>query len=127
MGSDFSYSDIAGRTLDQDSHAISKQNDKYYVIESTPKSAEDAYSRFFSTIDKKTMVVRSIAFYDRKGEKLKTLTNRKIIIVNGVPLVSLSVMENHRTGGKSTMDRGDIKVDVNFSDKEVGLKGLKSN
>ena len=79
MGSDFSYSDIAGRTLDQDTHKIFQQNDKFYVVESVPVDAADAYSKYYTTIDKATNIVRTVTFYDKKGEKLKTLTNKKVI------------------------------------------------
>ncbi len=127
MGSDFSYSDIAGRTLDQDAHKIFQQNDKFFVIESVPNNAEDAYSKYYTTVDKATNIVRSVTFYDRSGEKLKTLANRKVIKVNGELMVSNSVMTNHQTEGSSTMDRSSIVVDVSFSDNDVGLKGLKAN
>ena len=127
MGSDFSYSDIAGRTLDQDAHKVFQQNDKFYVIESVPNDAGDAYSKYYTTVDKATNIVRSVTFYDKAGDKLKTLANKKVIKVNGELMVSNSVMTNHKSGGSSTMERSAINVDVNFSDNDVGLKGLKAN
>ncbi len=127
MGSDFSYSDIAGRTLDQDAHKVFQQNDKFYVIESVPNDSGDAYSKYYTTVDKATNIVRSVTFYDKAGDKLKTLANKKVIKVNGELMVSNSVMTNHKSGGSSTMDRSAINVDVNFSDNDVGLKGLKAN
>ena len=127
MGSDFSYSDIAGRTLDQDAHKVFQQNDKFYVIESVPNGAGDAYSKYYTTVDKATDIVRSVTFYDKAGDKLKTLANKKVIKVNGELMVSNSVMTNHKSGGSSTMERSAINVDVNFSDNDVGLKGLKAN
>ena len=127
MGSDFSYSDIAGRTLDQDAHKVFQQNDKFYVIESVPNDAGDAYSKYYTTVDKATNIVRSVTFYDKAGDKLKTLANKKVIKVNGELMVSNSVMTNHKSGGASTMERSAINVDVNFSDNDVGLKGLKAN
>ena len=127
MGSDFSYSDIAGRTLDQDAHKVFQQNDKFYVIESVPNGAGDAYSKYYTTVDKATNIVRSVTFYDKAGDKLKTLANKKVIKVNGELMVSNSVMTNHKSGGSSTMERSAINVDVDFSDNDVGLKGLKAN
>ena len=127
MGSDFSYSDIAGRTLDQDTHKVFQQNDKVYVIESAPVNADDAYSKYYTTVDKATNIVRSVSFYDKSGDKLKTLANKKVVKVSGELMVSNSVMTNHKSGGSSTMNRSSINVDVNFSDNDVGLKGLKAN
>ncbi len=127
MGSDFSYSDIAGRTLDQDAHKIFQQNDKFFVIESVPVDKDDAYSKYYTTIDKATNIVRSVSFYDRSGKELKRLANRKVSKVEGELVVALSVMSNSKTGGSSTMDRSKIDVKVNFGDNDVGLKGLKAN
>ena len=127
MGSDFSYSDIAGRTLDQDAHKVFQQNDKFYVIESVPNDKADAYSKYYTTVDKATNIVRSVTFYDKAGDKLKTLANRKVIKVNNELMVSNSVMTNHKSGGSSTMERSSITVDVDFSNNDVGLKGLKAN
>jgi hypothetical protein len=127
MGSDFSYSDIAGRTLYQEAHKVFQQNDKFYVIESVPNYTADAYSKYFTTVDKATNIIRGVTFYDKAGEKLKTLANRKVIKVNGELMVSNSVMTNHKTGGSSTMERSSITVDVDFSNNDVGLKGLKAN
>lgn len=127
MGSDFSYSDIAGRTLDQDTHKVFQQNEKFYVIESVPNKADDAYSKYYTTVDKATNIVRSVTFYDKAGDKLKTLANKKVIKVSGELMVSNSVMTNHKSGGASTMERSAINVNVNFSNNDVGLKGLKAN
>ncbi len=127
MGSDFSYSDIAGRTIDQDAHKLSQQNEKFYVVESIPVDSDDAYSKYYTTIDKSNNIVRSVTFYDRAGEKLKTLSNRKVIIIKGEPVVSLSVMTNHQTDGASTMKRSKFDVEVSFGNNDVGLKGLKAN
>jgi hypothetical protein len=127
MGSDFSYSDIAGRTLDQDAHKLFQQNDKFYVIESVPVDTSDAYSKYYTTIDKATNIVRSVSFYDRSGDELKRLANRKVTKVEGELVVALSVMSNLKTGGSSILDRSNIDVKVSFGDNDVGLKGLKAN
>ena len=37
MGSDFTYSDIAGRKLSQDNHTLIKTTDRFYYIESIRK------------------------------------------------------------------------------------------
>ena len=39
MGSDFSYSDISGRSAKNDNHQLLKTSKKYYLIESKPKES----------------------------------------------------------------------------------------
>ena len=127
MGSDFSYSDIAGRTLDHDAHTLFQPPAPISVIASVPVDTSDAYSKYYTTIDKATNIVRSVSFYDRSGDELKRLANRKVTKVEGELVVALSVMSNLKTGGSSTMDRSKIDVKVSFGDNDVGLKGLKAN
>ena len=43
MGSDFTYSDIAGRKLSQDNHTLIKTTDRFYYIESIPEK----FRRFY--------------------------------------------------------------------------------
>ena len=98
MGSDFTYSDIAGRKLSQDSHKLIKQTDRYYYVESTPVDLERSiYSTIRYVISKKYNVILKAIFYDLTGEKLKTLSNSKISIINGVNVVMYSEMINHQT------------------------------
>lgn len=127
MGSDFSYADIAGRQLDQDTHTLLKETDKYYYIRSVPKRSTDQYSKLDLVINRKLNVPRRIVFYDGKGTKLKTLNNKKINQVQGMYVVTNAVMENHQTKGSSTLDVSDIKVGIPISQNDVGILALKTN
>ena len=97
------------------------------MVESVPVDAADAYSKYYTTIDKATNIVRAVTFYNRQGDKLKTLSNKKVQMVKGQPIVTVSVMSNHNRAGLSTMERNNINVDVRFDDNDVGLKALKAN
>ena len=68
MGSDFTYADVAGRQLNQDTHTLVKEDEKYYYVRSVPKNSEDAYSKISFLIGKDIPVPRKIIFYD-KGRK----------------------------------------------------------
>ena len=53
MGSDFTYSDIAGRKLAQDHHTLIKETDSHFYVESTPKNDQDSiYSRLRYIVSK---------------------------------------------------------------------------
>lgn len=127
MGSDFTYSDIAGRKLNQDHHKLVKESDSHYFIESKPKDAKKAlYSRILYVVHKEYNVVSKAIFYDREGVRLKTLTTTKVSKVNGVHVVILSEMKNHVTNGKTLLNVESMKVGVNIKDDLLSIKGLKS-
>ena len=127
MGSDFTYSDIAGRKLTQDNHKLIKETDRYYYIESIPVNMEESiYSKIRYIISKKYNVVIKAIFYDVVGEKLKTLSNSKISIVNDVNVVMYSEMVNHKTKGRTLLNVKSIDVGLKIKDDSLSIKGLKS-
>jgi len=71
------------------------------------------------------LVPASVTFYDRDGEKLKTLTNQRIRKVKGMYMVIEAVMRNHQSGGQTTMTKRDIDLDHEIDEDRVGIKGLR--
>ena len=127
MGSDFTYSDIAGRKLNQDDHNLIKESDQYYFLESVPKKIESSiYSKIRYVISKQYRVIMKAIFYDLDGEKLKTLTNSSIAQVNEVNVVMNSEMENHQTKGRTLLVVQTIDVGVELKDDLFSIKGLKT-
>ena len=129
MGSDFSYSDVAGRQVDQDVHTFfKKEDDKYYYIRSIPKNSTDAYSKLEVKVYKSIWVPTEVHFYNKKGQKLKTLFNKKISKIEGMYMVVHSVMENHLSKGDTELkiESKKIKVGISLSKGDVGLRALKS-
>ena len=129
MGSDFSYSDVAGRQVDQDSHTFFKsEDDKYYYIQSVPKDSKDAYSKLEIKVYKSIHIPTEVRFYNKKGKKLKTLSNKKINKVEGMYIVVHSIMENHLSKGRTELkiEPKKIKLGISLSKGDVGLRALKS-
>ena len=127
MGSDFSFSDVAGRTLDQDTHELIKETEKNYFIKSTPVDKTEAYSRLDLVISKNYLVPLQIVFYDKQGKKFKTLANKGIQEVKGMYVVQKAVMLNHTTSGESIMNRSKIQVGNKVHPNDVSIKSLKNN
>ncbi|MCH9845013.1 MAG: outer membrane lipoprotein-sorting protein [Alphaproteobacteria bacterium] len=127
MGSDFSFSDVAGRTLDQDTHQLIKEDDKYYFISSTPVDKSEAYSRLDLVISKKYLVPLQIVFFNQKGDKFKTLANKGIQEIKGMFLVQNAVMTNHLSGGESHMLRKETKVAIKIHPNDISIKALKKS
>jgi len=126
MGSDFSYSDVAGRNLNQDSHQFLKETDKYYFVRSTPKDTEDdPYSYIDFIIKKDINTPLKLIFFNKKGQKLKTLTNKKIEKFNNLYLVTEAIMENHLNGSKTSLTISEVVMDSDISDNALGINALK--
>ncbi len=125
MGSDFTNGDIAGRELDRDAHKYVKTKGNYDYVVSVPKDKEDPYSKLMIKVHNKKHVVLEVVFYNRKGEKMKVLENKKIKKIKGMYMIIESLMTNHLTKGKTSLKVSGVKVGHRISDNSVGIKGLR--
>ena len=125
MGSDFSNADMGGRNLDSDVHKLISGDEKYHYVESTPKSADDVYGRLEYKINRKILVPLSIHFYDRAGNLLKVLSNKKIRKHKGMYVVTGAVMENALTNSVTTLKIGEVNTDSVQGDRFFSTRGLR--
>ncbi len=125
MGSDFAYSDIAGRQLDQDKHTLVKEDKEYYYIRSIPVDSKDPYSQIDIIISKKTKTPVKISFFNADKQLIKVLTNDKIVELNGSYEAMEITMTNALKQGKSILVKNNIDVKTPVSDNEVSIKSLK--
>jgi len=125
IGSDFSNGDIAGRQVSRDNHEITSQDAAKIHIRSTPKDAGDAYSRIDSVVLRDILVPERIVFYDRNGDKLKTLSNKRVRKIDGMYLVVEAVMTNHQSGGATRLTKTRIDLARDIDPRRVGMQGLR--
>ena len=125
MGSDFTYSDVAGRQLNQDEHTLVKEDEKYYYIRSVPKDPSDPYSKMNIIVSKKMPVPIKVTFYGKEGQKIKHLLNKNVKKIKDTYFVTESIMNNDITGGSTMLIISNIQIDTPISDNDVGIKGLK--
>jgi outer membrane lipoprotein-sorting protein len=115
VGSDFTYEDVSGRDIEDDTHAIVKEEKlgarDCYVIKSTPKATDVDYSYKLSWIDKATSLPIKEEYYDKRGELYKTFSADEIKDVKGFPTVMKRTMKNLQSG--HTTDVTYIKADYN--------------
>jgi hypothetical protein len=117
VGSDFTYEDVSGRDIEDDTHAISKEeklgNKDCFVVKSTPKAADADYSYRLSWIDKATFLPIKEEYYDRKGEQSKVFSADEIKDVKGLPTITKRTMKNLQSGHSTEVAY--IKVDYNIN------------
>lgn len=116
VGSDFTYEDVSGRDIEDDSHAVAKEEKAggrdCYVIKSTPKAADVDYSYKLSWIDKATFLPIKEEYYDKRGELFKTFSADDIRDVKGFPTVTKRTMRNLQSGHRTEVSY--TKTDYNL-------------
>src|SRR4030067_733087 len=120
VGSDFTYEDVSGRDIEDDTHALAKEEKlgakDCYVIKSTPKAADVDYSYKLSWIDKTTFLPLKEEYYDRKGEQYRILPHDEIKDVKGFPTITKRTMKNLQSGHMTVVTY--IKTDYNIGIEE---------
>lgn len=121
VGSDFSYEDVSGRDLEDDIHAVMREENvgekACIVVKSTPKEADVEYSYKLSWIDTSIFLPLKEEYYDKKGDLYKIFTADEIKSVKDIPTVTKRTMKNilsgHRT--EATLTNVDYNIGVDDS------------
>ncbi|MGQ9630394.1 MAG: outer membrane lipoprotein-sorting protein [bacterium] len=122
MGSDFAYSDLGSRKIDDFNYKMlepeSIDGRECYVVEATPVSEkvreERGYSKVISWIDKERFIALQVKFYDRSGRYLKVLRASNVEKIDGkVWRARRLEMENIQEEHKTVMTFDEIALDTN--------------
>jgi len=98
-GSDFTYEDVSGRDLDEDTHELVAEETlgeySTIVVKSTPKHpGEVEFSTRKFWIDKATHLPIKVEHYDLKGTLYRVYEAREIQSINGTPTITKAVMKD---------------------------------
>ncbi|RJQ20550.1 MAG: outer membrane lipoprotein-sorting protein [Nitrospiraceae bacterium] len=116
VGSDFTYEDVSGRDIEDDTHEIVKEEKlagkDCYVIKSSPKAGDVDYSYKQSWIDKADFLPVKEEYYDRRGELYRVFTAEEIKEMKGFPTVTKRTMKNLQSGHRTEVTY--LKADYNI-------------
>jgi hypothetical protein len=133
VGSDFTYEDIGGREFDEYSYAILDENATWsgggaarpaWRLESRRKDARAEFPRVTSLVLKDSFVVVQADIYNRRNEKQKVYTVRRLEQVEGVWTIMDAEMTNatEKTRTELVVDKIDYNVglkEADFSRREL--------
>jgi len=116
VGSDFTYEDVSGRDLKDDTHEVQKE-DKLngkdcYVVKSTPKEKDVDYSYKVSWISKESLLPLKEEYFDLRGEPYRVFTADEIKDIKGLPTVTKRTMKNTQSGHRTEVEF--LKTDYNI-------------
>ncbi|MFQ5570956.1 MAG: outer membrane lipoprotein-sorting protein [Rhodothermales bacterium] len=131
VGSDFSYEDVSGRTLEDDTHSLLREEmldgTPAYVLESVPREAKSAYySRKVAWIDKDTFLPLKEEYYDGRGTLYKTFTAEQIEEIQGIPTIMKRTMTNVQNGHRTEVTFPEVKYNVGLKDNLFSERYLRN-
>jgi Outer membrane lipoprotein-sorting protein len=135
VGSDFSYEDVSGRDLSEDTHSLlgddTLDDRKAFVIESIPLTPA-AFTRRVSWIDTEHFLPLRIEYYDVQDQLQRIFTANAIEdIAAGEgdgrvhPTAMKRTMENVRTGHRTEVTVTSVDYDVGLSDDDFSERHMR--
>jgi outer membrane lipoprotein-sorting protein len=129
VGSDFTYEDISGRDPVDDTHELLREEPingrDCYVIKSTPKAGDMAYSYKLSWIDKAHFLPLKAEFFDRRGELYRVFTADEVVDVDGFPTATRRTMKNVKNGHRTEATFTKSKYNLGINDSLFSERFLR--
>lgn len=126
-GTDLSYEDMEAVPLAKkyDVKLLETTND-YFLLEMTPKpDRKSDYSKQIIRIDKSNYMVLSSEYYDRGGNKVKTMTNNKIQNIDGYWIITDLKMTDLKSNHSTQLIFTDTKVNTGLSEEDFSVRKLE--
>jgi outer membrane lipoprotein-sorting protein len=120
VGSDFTYEDVSGRDVADDSHEFLRQEDvggrKALLIKSTPKAGDMDYAYRLSWVDAENFLPLKEEYRDGRDELIRTFTADEIREVKGLPTVMKRTMMDARSGHRTEVTFLDADYNTGVKD-----------
>jgi outer membrane lipoprotein-sorting protein len=127
MGSDFSYNDMRNRrfTMDYDARLVDASGARY-LVELTPKPGSDIeYSKLMLTVQPDTFMIDVIEYFDASGARVKRQLREDAIKHGDIWMQQKVTMEDLRTGHKTVLFLGNIRLNQGIADDEFSVRHLR--
>lgn len=117
VGSDFLYEDVSGRSLDEDTHELTATTDTTFLVKNTPKKPDSVeFSYYTVAIDRKNYVPTKMEFFDKEGKLYRTIESQKVEVIQELPTVTKSVVQDLKTGSKTEMEFTEVQYNIKIGD-----------
>jgi hypothetical protein len=136
VGSDFTYEDIGGREFDEYTYTIADENASWtpagggparpaWRLESKRKNASAQFPRILSLVLKDAFVVVGADIHNRRNEKQKVYTVRRLGEIQGIWTVTDSEMSDALEKSRTELAIEKIEYNVGLSEADFARRELE--
>ncbi len=129
VGSDFTYEDISGRALDEETHKYLRQENlgerPVHVVESRPKTPA-TYSRRLIWIDRERHLPLKEEYFDAQDKLQRTFKADKVEQIGGNWTVTQRSMHNAQSGGRTEVQYQSIRYDTGLQEDIFTERSLRN-
>jgi len=136
VGSDFSYEDVSGRDLSEDTHILLREEPlddrEAFVVQSIPLTPA-AFTRRVSWIDKDSFLPLKIEYFDAQNQLQRIFTANAIEDIAAgdgdsghvYRTIMRRTMENVRTGHRTEVTVTSVSYDLGLSDEDFSERHMR--
>tara|TARA_B100000315_G_scaffold195807_2_gene186780 strand:- start:7605 stop:8378 length:774 start_codon:yes stop_codon:yes gene_type:complete len=129
MGSDFTYEDMEGRSIDEDTFTLLGEEvifgESCYKVESVPIGEDESYTKRIVWISKENWTLRKVEYYDKRRNLFKVLTVPEHHQDGDYWNVDKMIMENVQKSHKTVLELSDVEYDREIKDSFFTERFLK--
>jgi len=129
VGSDFTYEDVSGRDIEDDTHALEREEKvgsrDCYVVKSTPKGADADFGSKTTWVDKANFLPLKEEQSDKKGARYKQFSADEVTNVKSIPTVVKRTMKNLQTGHRTEVAYLKTDYDLGIEDSLFSERFLR--
>ncbi|NQU59908.1 MAG: outer membrane lipoprotein-sorting protein [Rhodospirillales bacterium] len=127
VGSDFSYEDVSGRDVAEDTHTLVREEKldgrDTFVIQSIPHKPA-AFTKRISWIDKQNFLPLKEEYYDAQNELQRVFTADRIEKI-AYPTIMKRTMKNVKTGHRTEVTVNAVTYDLGLEDADFSERRMR--
>jgi hypothetical protein len=129
MGTDFTYDDLGGRSVDEENHTLVKEETveghPCWVVQTVHKDPKDIYGKRISWIRQDCLIPVKVDYYDRNQKLLKFMIKSEIVQKEGFWTAMRTEMKNVQEKHDSLMEVLSIQYNVELKDSFFTVSTLE--
>ena len=129
VGSDFTYEDVSGRDIADDTHAVIKEEKlggkDCYLIKSMPRAGDVDYNYKLSWVDKGNFLPLKEEYYNKKGELSRVFSADEVKDIKGLPTITKRTMKNLNSGHMTEVTYTKTDYNIGIEDSLFSERYLK--
>ena len=124
--SDFTYHDLAYKSIYIAKHELVKETAGYYVVKSTPKTPINSYQFYVSLISKENYVPLLIEYYNKQLKIFKTLEQKEIKSDGDYFYPTVKILTSKENNNQTTMQIVESDFSIYLNDSFFTKSSLKN-
>ena len=129
VGSDFTYEDVSGRDIEDDTHVLEREeklgNRDCHVVKSTPKTGDADFGYKLTWVDKANYLPLKEEQYDKKGARTKQFSADEVADIKGIPTATKRSMKNLQSGHRTEVVYQKTDYDLGLEDSLFSERFLR--